>query len=114
MGFSTADTELYDLLDNDRLLGSYAIEDHYRIHVSSTVKNGACMGGGIGGIVDFNDTSKVEKYVMDEKEYDSMKGTVRDFKRKMKMGRFNEEEMAKQAEEKAATEAAYSEMQAEE
>lgn len=111
--YSTADTELFELSDNDKLLGSYAIEDHYRIHVSNTCKTGVSMGGGIGGIVDFNDTSKVEKYVMDENEYDNMRGTVRDFKRKMKMGRFNAEEVAKQAEEKAEKDAAYAELQAE-
>lgn len=96
--FDSGDKFVCVLDDNDAKLGKFDVSDNYRIHVTSTEPAG--VASTYGGIIDFNDTSKVEKYELDEESYDNMKGTVRDFKRKMKMGRFNEEDMAKQEAEK--------------
>ena len=98
----------FDLSDDSKMLGAYAVEENYRIHVASTSPVG---NGGIAGITDFLDTSKVEKFEMSEEAYDQMKGSVRDFKRKMKMGRFNEEEMKQQAETKEREKKEYKLMQ---
>jgi len=98
----------FDLSDDSKMLGAYAVEENYRIHVASTSPVG---NGGIAGITDFLDTSKVEKFEMSEEAYDQMKGSVRDFKRKMKMGRFNEEEMKQQAETKERQQKEYKLMQ---
>jgi len=107
--FDTADKKVCDLDDNDKKLGAYPIEDHYRIHVTSTDPTGGVSG--FAGITDFNDTTKVQKYEMDDDEYDKMTGTVRDIKRKRKEGIYNEEEMARKAALKAAKEKAIAERQ---
>merc|ERR1712071_186093 len=105
--FDSAENRITELSDNDRMLGSYAIEDNYRIHVTSTDTTPLGLQS---GIMDFNDTSKVEKMEMSEEAYDNMKGSVRDFKRKLKMGRFNAEEQKQKAEEKAEKDEAYAKM----
>merc|ERR1712159_561624 len=91
--FDTKENKVCSLSDNDRLLGSYPIEEAFRIHVTSAA-------GSLSHNLDFNDVSKVEKYEMEEDKYDQMKGTVRDFKRKMKMGRFDTETVQAEQERK--------------
>ena len=113
--FDLKDKLVLELQNDDDKLGKFEIDDHYRIHVTSkdgsggmgsglgtaaSAGLGVSAGAGYGGIIDFNDTSKVEKYELDEEKYDNLKGTVRDYKRRMKMGRFNAEEVAKQEAEK--------------
>ena len=89
-----------EMTDNKSTLEQNGVQENFRIHVTplSADSLGNAIGNVGAAIVDYNDTSKVEKYEMDEDEYDQMKGTVRDFKRKMKMGRFNEEEQKRKAE----------------
>jgi len=108
--FDSAENRITELSDDNRMLGSYAIEDNYRIHITSTDTTPVGLHS---GIMDFNDTSKVEKFEMSEDAYDNMKGSVRDFKRKLKMGRFNAEEQKQKADEKAEKDEAYAKMQAE-
>merc|ERR1712039_189957 len=116
-GIPASNQKLTELSDDDKKLGFYHIDDNFRIHVTSTcttaVGSIGLNGGSNHGIIDFNDTSKVEKFEMSEDAYDKMKGSVRDFKRKMKMGRFNEEEMKKKQEEKEESDRVYKEMQEE-
>merc|ERR1711970_1166193 len=114
-GIPAANHKLTELSDDDKKLGFYHVDDNFRIHVTSTCTTavGSIGLNGNHGIIDFNDTSKVEKFEMSEDAYDKMKGSARDFKRKMKMGRFNEEEMKKKQEEKEENDRVYKEMQEE-
>ena len=100
--------ELYDkedkligrLNDDERTLQSYGITGGMRIHVSDPSKKAG----------EFEDVSKVEKYEISDDAYAKRGDTVRDFKQKMKLGRFAEksstEMMQKEAEEKAEKERA--------
>ncbi|KAG0181454.1 hypothetical protein DFQ29_008236 [Apophysomyces sp. BC1021] len=76
--------------DDDRLLGSYPVENYMRLHVLDTnphrIKN------------QFTDTSLVEKFELTEEEYAKRSDTVRAFKEGNKLGRFS----AAAAEQKAA------------
>ncbi|KAG7278355.1 hypothetical protein CRUP_024600 [Coryphaenoides rupestris] len=82
--------------DDDALLGSYPVDDDCRIHVvdSSGAKEGA-----------FSDLSTVEKYEISDDAYEKKSDSVRSFMKKKRMGRYNEEEMAKKEQEEAAQEA---------
>jgi len=76
--------------NDDALLGSYPIDDGMRLHViDKTGKQG-----------EFEDTSKVEKYEMKSEDYEKRSDSVRAFKERNKIGRFNPEETAKFEEEK--------------
>ncbi|KAL2918331.1 hypothetical protein HK105_202258 [Polyrhizophydium stewartii] len=73
--------ELVAALDDDsKMLGFYAVQDFQYLHVIDTspfkMQN------------NYTDVSKVEKFEMAEDDYDRMRGTVRDFKRRHKIGRF--------------------------
>ncbi|MBN3310373.1 tubulin-folding cofactor B [Amia ocellicauda] len=100
--FSTTDNFLQKLDDNEALLGSYPVDDDCKIHVID--KSGA-QGG------EFSDLSKVEKFEISDEAYEKRSDSVRSFLKKKKVGRFNEEETARQeaeqeqkeAEEKAMT-----------
>merc|ERR1739847_247661 len=117
--YTPSDKFVTTLSNDNNKLGQYNCQDHYRIHVTpldnSTMSDIAfgAPGQGATAIIDFNDTSKVEKWDLDDDKYDSMKGTVRDFKRKMKMGRFNAEEVAAKEKEKEENDRIYNEMQEE-
>ncbi|XP_055030616.2 tubulin-folding cofactor B [Misgurnus anguillicaudatus] len=87
--FGTSDKFLQKLDDNDALLGSYHVDDDCRIHV--TDRSGTQSG-------DFSDLSKVEKFEIPDEAYDKRTDSVRNFKKNMKLGRFNEENRAKQEE----------------
>lgn len=66
--------------DNERLLGLYAVEDGMRVHV----------------IDNFQFTQEnVPKFELSQEEYDKKTDSVRSFLRKNKLGKYNEEEMAK-------------------
>lgn len=88
--FSTSDKFLQNLDDNEVLLGSYPVDDDCRIHVID--RSGTLTGA-------FSDLSKVEKFEISEDAYEKRTDSVRNFKKNMKMGRFNEENMAKREEE---------------
>ena len=95
-----ADGQLVCVLDDDNaLLGSYHVDDGCRIHVIDT------SGSSVG---QFEDVSKVEKYEMSQDDYDKRSDSVKAYKERMKMGRFNpelqkqkEEEKQKKAEDEA-------------
>ncbi|CAL8361970.1 unnamed protein product [Merluccius merluccius] len=94
--FSTNDTFLLKLDDNDALLGSYPVDDDCRIHVVD--RSGAQKG-------EFSDLSKVEKYNMSNDAYEKKTDSVRSFLKKQRLGPFNEAEKAIKESELAAREA---------
>uniref|UniRef100_A0A672N2T6 CAP-Gly domain-containing protein n=1 Tax=Sinocyclocheilus grahami TaxID=75366 RepID=A0A672N2T6_SINGR len=88
--FSTSDKLLQKLDNNEALLGSYPVDDDCRIHVgidSSLTPHG-----------EFTDLSKVEKFEISDEAYEKRADSIRNFKKNMKLGRFNEENRAKQEE----------------
>ena len=87
-----ADGQLVCVLDDDNvLLGSYHVDDGCRIHVIDT------SGSSVG---QFEDVSKVEKYEMSQDDYDKRSDSVKAYKERMKMGRFNPELQKQKEEEK--------------
>lgn len=94
--FSVSDKFLQKLDDDNALLGSYPVDDDCRIHV--TDRSGAQQG-------EFSDVSKVEKFEISDNAYDQRKDSMRSFLKKQRVGRFNDEEMAKKAAQLAAREA---------
>lgn len=93
--FSVSDKFLQRMDDNEALLGSYPVDDECRIHVID--KSGGRMD-------EFSDVSKVEKFEMPDEAYDKRTDSARSFMKKQRVGRFNEEEMAKKKAENAARE----------
>ncbi|XP_062860489.1 tubulin-folding cofactor B [Trichomycterus rosablanca] len=87
--FSASDKFLQNLDSNEALLGSYPVDDDCRIHVID--RYGTMTGA-------FSDLSKVEKYEISEVAYEKRSDSLRNFKKNMKVGRFNEENVAKQDE----------------
>ncbi|XP_050702958.1 tubulin-folding cofactor B-like [Eriocheir sinensis] len=82
-------------MDNDEaLLGSFCVEENYRIHVTDSSKRQG----------EFEDLSKVEKYELSQEEYSKRDDSVRSFLLKNKLGKYNEEELKKKQEEKEAQE----------
>lgn len=93
--FSISDKFLQKMDDNEALLGSYPVDDECRIHVIDRS----------GGQMDqFTDVSKVEKFELPDDAYDKRADSVRSFMKKQRVGRFNEDEMAKKKAEHAARE----------
>lgn len=92
----TMTIEVYDkndsfvcrLDDGQRLLGSYPIDDGMRIHVIDNFSRTE------------EDLSKVEKFEISEEEYAKRSDTVKAFLEKNKLGKYNEEDMKRRAEEK--------------
>ncbi|KAL7752791.1 hypothetical protein RI367_001793 [Sorochytrium milnesiophthora] len=64
------------------MLGAFPIENFMTIHVANT--------GTQNTRNQFTDLSLVEKYEMKDDKYDQLQDTVRDFKRRNKMGRFDD------------------------
>ncbi|CAI5693569.1 unnamed protein product [Oreochromis niloticus] len=93
--FSISDKFLQKMDENEALLGSYPVDDDCRIHVVD--RSGGQMG-------EFTDVSKVEKFELPDDAYDKRTDTARSFMKKQRVGRFNEEEMAKKKAENAAWE----------
>ena len=81
--------------DDEALLGSFPIEcQGFRIHVTdSELRKG-----------ELEDTSGVIKYELTEEEYSKKTGTVQEFMKKNKMGKYNPEEVARLEKEKAEAE----------
>merc|ERR1711980_86807 len=76
--------KLGEMTDNNRLIGSYQLDDGMTVRVTDP------------NAVDWNNTDKVEKQEMDDDTYDtfkptSVKPTVREYKRIHKLGKFNPE-----------------------
>jgi len=82
--YSQDDKKLFTLSNDAALLGEYAVEDGMRLHVTDTSSVG----------INFDDTSKVEKFEITDDDYDSKRDTVRSFLKKNKMGKYNPETQA--------------------
>ncbi|KAJ1667652.1 hypothetical protein IW140_001292 [Coemansia sp. RSA 1813] len=65
----------------DKALGFFPVEDYMALRVVNANPSSAAA-------INFNDESQVEKYTMDDDEYDKRMDTVRAFKRRHNMGRF--------------------------
>lgn len=98
----TMTVEVYDkndklickLEDGQRLLGSYPIDDGMRIHVIDNFSRTE------------DSLNNVEKFEISEEEYAKRADTVKAFLEKNKLGKYNEEEMKRKAEEKRQEEQA--------
>ncbi|CAJ1065397.1 tubulin-folding cofactor B [Xyrichtys novacula] len=91
--FSVSDKFLLKMDDNEALLGSYPVDDECRIHVSDRS----------GGQADnFTDVSKVEKFEISDQAYSKRTDSARSFMKNMRVGQYNEEEVAKKKAELAA------------
>ncbi|KAJ2834640.1 hypothetical protein GGI24_000298 [Coemansia furcata] len=74
----TASNAVCELNSDMRMLGSYPVEDLMVLRVAASSSSAQ---------MSFDET-QVEKYVMDDDEYDRRGDTVRAFKRRHRMGRF--------------------------
>jgi len=63
------------LFDDNKTLASYGTRNGMEIHIKDLDPHSISLHGGL------EDVSQVEKYVMEDDEYDKMKGTVRAIKR---------------------------------
>ncbi|XP_022623255.1 tubulin-folding cofactor B [Seriola dumerili] len=93
--YSVSDKFMQKIDDNEALLGSYPVDDDCRIHVID--RSGGQMG-------EFTDVSKVEKFELSDEAYDKKTDSARSFMKKQRVGRFNEEEVAKKKADLAARE----------
>ena len=82
------DKLICEISDNEALLGSFPIEDGMVLHAEDESVT----------VDEYNDTSKVEKFVISEEEYNKRTDSIRAYKQRHKIGQFNKEEMAKKAE----------------
>ncbi|XP_012277007.1 tubulin-folding cofactor B [Orussus abietinus] len=88
------DTITCKLTEGSHLLGSYPIDDGMRIHVIDNFSRTE------------EDLSKVEKFEISEEDYSKRSDTVKAFLAKNKLGKYNEEELKRKAEEKMREEEA--------
>jgi len=70
-------TTLCRMLDDDRPLGYYGVENGMEIHVVDTDPFSLSRDGGL------DDVSKIAKYRMTDEDYDKRENTLRAYKRKM-------------------------------
>ncbi|MCL4130027.1 UNVERIFIED_CONTAM: hypothetical protein GTU68_032872 [Idotea baltica] len=92
--FDDKDNPVGPLNNDSALLGSYPVEENYRIHV---VDNSKRVG-------EFEDLSKVKKFELSQEEYAKKQNSVRSFLQRNKLGKFNEEEQARLTKEKEENE----------
>ncbi|KJE98454.1 tubulin folding cofactor B [Capsaspora owczarzaki ATCC 30864] len=78
--FDPRDKLAGDMADDDAMLGAYPAEDNWRIHVVDLDPSKR--------VGEFEDLSQVEKFELNEEQYDQRADTVRSFKRNNKLGRF--------------------------
>jgi len=91
--FDANDSKVCDLKDDEALLGSLPIEaEGFRLHVT----------GDEHRVNELEDVSNVQKFELTPDEYSKKTGTVQDFLKKNKMGKYNPEEMKRLEEEKTA------------
>uniref|UniRef100_A0A0P4W9W7 CAP-Gly domain-containing protein n=1 Tax=Scylla olivacea TaxID=85551 RepID=A0A0P4W9W7_SCYOL len=88
--FNEQEQPVCQLVGDEALLGSFCVEENYRIHVTDKTRR----------LGEFDDTSKVEKYELSEGEYNKRNDSVRSFLVKNKLGKYNEEEVKRKQEEK--------------
>ncbi len=65
--------DLCPMSDNNRMLGFYSVESGMEIHIVDNDPFSLSRNGGL------TDTSLIEKYRMNDEDYDKRKGTMRDF-----------------------------------
>ncbi|XP_068212336.1 tubulin-folding cofactor B-like [Palaemon carinicauda] len=94
--YNENDEPVCALSDDDALLGSYNVEENYRIHVNDPSKKEG----------EFEDLSKVEKFELSEEEYAKRNDSVKSYLMKNKLGKYNAEEQARIDEERIAAEKA--------
>uniref|UniRef100_A0A8C6YAX7 Tubulin folding cofactor B n=1 Tax=Naja naja TaxID=35670 RepID=A0A8C6YAX7_NAJNA len=83
----TPDDKFVMKLDRDEaLLGSYPVDDGYRIHVID--RSGATIG-------EYEDVSRVEKFQISDTEYDKRADSARSFMKRSHLGQYNKEEMSR-------------------
>uniref|UniRef100_A0A8C5RVW0 Tubulin folding cofactor B n=1 Tax=Laticauda laticaudata TaxID=8630 RepID=A0A8C5RVW0_LATLA len=83
----TPDDKFVMKLDRDEaLLGSYPVDDGYRIHVID--RSGATIG-------EYEDVSRVEKFQISDTEYDKRTDSARSFMKRSHLGQYNKEEMSR-------------------
>ncbi|XP_070577248.1 tubulin-folding cofactor B-like [Ptychodera flava] len=78
--FDKNDKQVASLSDDSALLGSYPIDDGMRLHVIDPTQKAG----------EFEDVSKVEKFEISKDEYSKRTDSVLAFKKKHKMGQFQE------------------------
>eukprot|EP00045_Choanoeca_perplexa_P001940 m.22382 g.22382 ORF g.22382 m.22382 type:complete len:236 (-) comp11243_c0_seq1:104-811(-) len=76
-------SQVCELSDNNAMLGAYPVADYMNLHVINTDST-AKVG-------EFDDVSQVQKFELTEEEYAAKRDTVRDFKKRNQLGRFNPE-----------------------
>lgn len=76
--------------DDNKMLGYYAIEDRMRVHVIDNF----CFV-----------QENVQKFELSQEEYDKKQDNLRNYLKRNKLGKYNEEEMAKLEEERKKQEA---------
>ncbi|XP_046463117.1 tubulin-folding cofactor B-like [Daphnia pulex] len=83
------------LTNDNSLLGSFPIDDGMRIHVNdSQLKKG-----------EFEDVSKVAKFELSQEDYSKRSDSVKAFLERNRLGKYNEDEVKKKAEEQQTKEA---------
>lgn len=94
--FDKDDRLVCSLDDDNRLLGSYPVDDGNRLNVVDSSKSKG----------EFENTAGVEKFELSKDDYSKRGDTVQAYLKKNKLGKYNEEEMAQLANEKAKNEEA--------
>ncbi|PVV03012.1 hypothetical protein BB560_002530 [Smittium megazygosporum] len=74
------DALLCNITDNSSVIGAFGVQDYDTLVIE---------GKGSSRIVDFEDLSKVEKYEMADEQYEKLKDTFLDYKRRNQIGRFD-------------------------
>jgi tubulin-folding cofactor B len=68
-------------MENSKMLGYYSPQDYDTLIVSCTSKE---------RFVNYNDVSSVEKFEMSQEDYEARTGSVLEFKKRNKIGRFSD------------------------
>ncbi|PIA18827.1 hypothetical protein COEREDRAFT_79388 [Coemansia reversa NRRL 1564] len=80
-------TVICEISSENKMLGSYPVEDYMILRITNNNPTSAMQ-------LNFNDSSQVEKFVMEDEEYDKLNSTVRAFKRRHNLGRFSDAKSA--------------------
>ncbi|KAJ2616522.1 hypothetical protein H4S08_000758 [Coemansia sp. RSA 1365] len=78
-------TVICEITSENKMLGSYSVEDYMILNVTNNSTSTQ---------INFNDSSQVEKFVMEDEQYDKLNTTVRAFKRRHNLGRFSDAKSA--------------------
>jgi len=93
--FDQNDVKVCDLTDLEALIGSFPIEPQgFRLHITDSELRKQ----------ELEDTNGVTKFEITDDEYSKKTGTVREFMKRNKMGKYNPEEVAQIEKEKAEAE----------